>query len=163
MILGILSDTHGRVAAAREAIKILRARDAEYIIHCGDVGEGVLELLPAERSAFVFGNNDFDRHGLRDEASERSIRCCETFGDLELGGRRIAVTHGDEIRILREIRATDRFDYLLTGHTHVADDHREGRLRCINPGALHRAMRKSVATLDLNTDLLTLHEVFAGG
>jgi putative phosphoesterase len=159
MILGILSDTHGRVAAAREGLKILRARGAEYFIHCGDVGDGVLALLPAERCAFVFGNNDFDKHGFRDEAAIYSIRCLECFGDLELDGKRIAVTHGDDARILREIRAAERFDYLLTGHTHMAHDQREGSLRCINPGALHRAHKKTVATLDLKTDLLTFHEV----
>lgn len=161
MILGILSDTHGRVVVAQEAIRILRARDAEYFIHCGDVGDGVLAVLPAERSAFVFGNTDFDRHGLREEAERHAIRCCETFGDLALGGKRVAVTHGDEPRIVREIRTAGQFDYLLTGHTHVAHDFREGRLRCINPGALQRTSRKSVATLDLATDLLTLHEIDA--
>ena len=160
MILGILSDTHGRVAIAREAIKILRARDAEYFIHCGDVGDGVLAVLPQERSAFVFGNTDLDRHGYRDEAKLFSLRCMETFGELTFDGKTIAVTHGDEARTLREIRSSERFDYLLTGHTHFADDHREGRLRWINPGALHRTSRKTVATLDLKTDLLTFHEVF---
>lgn len=161
MILGILSDTHGRMSAAREAIKILQARGAEYFVHCGDVGDGVLGILPSEKSAFVFGNNDFDRHGYRDEAKLFAIRCLEMFGELEFDGKRIAVTHGDEPRTLREIRASERFDYLLTGHTHVADDHREGTLRCINPGALHRAHKKTVATLDLKSDLLTFHEVAA--
>lgn len=159
MIIGIWSDTHGRVAAAKEGLKILRARGAEYFIHCGDVGDGVLELMPAERSAFVFGNNDFDKHGFRDEAEIYSVRCCEPFGDIELDGKKIAFTHGDDSTILRQIRAANRFDYLFTGHTHVVDDHREGSLRCINPGALHRAYKKSVATLDLKTDLLTFHEV----
>lgn len=159
MIVGILSDTHGRAMAAREGLKVLHANGAEFFIHCGDVGDNVLELLPSEKSAFVFGNNDYDHAGLKRIAEIVAVRCLGAFGELELAGKRLAVTHGDDARILREIRAGNRFDYLMTGHTHVADDHREGTLRCINPGALHRAFRKTVATLDLKTDLLTHLEV----
>lgn len=161
MILGILSDTHGRVDAARKAIRILNACGAEFFIHCGDVGDGVLPVLPERKTAFVFGNNDFDKHGFRDEAALYSIQCLENFGRLEFDGKRIAVTHGDDARVLREIRADMSIVYVFTGHTHLADDHREGATRWINPGALHRAHKKSVATLDLKTDLLTFHEVEA--
>ena len=46
MIVGILSDTHDRVAAAAAAIERLRQHGAEYFIHCGDVGsERVLDQL----------------------------------------------------------------------------------------------------------------------
>jgi predicted phosphodiesterase len=34
-----------------------------------------------------------------------------------------------------------------------------GRVRCINPGALHRARRKTVAILDTERDQLTFVEV----
>ena len=40
------------------------------------------------------------------------------------------------------------------------DDERLGRLRIVNPGALHRAAQKTVALVDLNTDTvrhLTVH------
>ena len=41
------------------------------------------------------------------------------------------------------------FDFLFYGHTHVAEEHRTGPTRVINPGALHRARVKSVLVLDL--------------
>lgn len=159
MIIGILSDTHGRVDAAREAVKILRARDATFFIHCGDVGDGVLDCLPSDMSAFVFGNNDWDTTGLKREAELQSIRCLGHTGDLELAGKRIRVTHGDNQRAIDSVLKTATVDYLFTGHTHMPRDRREGSIRWINPGALFRAATKSVATLDLSTDLLTFHEV----
>ena len=47
-----------------------------------------------------------------------------------------------------------RPDYLLSGHSHVAADRREGGTRRINPGALHEAEAYSVALLDLGADEL---------
>src|SRR5690348_8579677 len=62
VLLGILSDTHGRRDASKAGIELLRARGAKYLIHCGDVGgEDILDLLAGDDppSAFVWGNNDF--------------------------------------------------------------------------------------------------------
>jgi predicted phosphodiesterase len=50
-------------------------------------------------------------------------------------------------------------DYLFTGHTHVAHDRYEGKTRLINPGALTRASRFTVALLNLETDELTSLEI----
>ena len=50
-------------------------------------------------------------------------------------------------------------DYILHGHTHCKRDERIGRCRVINPGALHRANPKSVATLDTASDTLTFHDI----
>jgi predicted phosphodiesterase len=47
-----------------------------------------------------------------------------------------------------------RPDYLLTGHSHLAGDRRDGPTRRINPGALHEADEFSVALLDLETDIV---------
>jgi uncharacterized protein len=159
MILGILSDTHGRSAIAAEAIKVLQARGASYFIHCGDVGDGVLELLPREASAFVFGNNDFDRHGMIDLARDRQIVCLRDGGTVKVFEKTIAVTHGDDARALQTWTTSGLNDYVFSGHTHVPHDRRLGRTRHINPGALYRAARKTVATLDLAGDLLTFHTI----
>ena len=159
MILGILSDTHGRTVTARLAIERLLEQGAEFFIHCGDVGEGVLDLLPAGRSAFVFGNCDFDREPLRQVAKVFDVRCFETHARLSFAGHPISVTHGDEPMIVRSILSANTPGYLFTGHTHVAKDERHGAIRWINPGALQRAARKTCATLDLATDTLTYYDV----
>jgi len=161
-VLGILSDTHDRVATAAAGIATLRAAGAQFLIHCGDVGgERVLDLLAGIPSVFVWGNCDFDRAGLVQYAGELGIQCAGDFADLRFSGKQIAVTHGDNPKLLRQLMERDPpYDYLFLGHTHVATDQRLGRLRIVNPGALHRTARKTVALLDLNADTirhLTVH------
>ena len=153
MLLGILSDTHGRADAAAEAVRVLRAAGASYLIHCGDVGsESVLDHLAGTDAAFVFGNTDFDRRPLERYALSIGVACHANHADLTLDGKRIAVIHGDEPRLKQRLLAGQEYDYLFQGHTHVAADERVGRTRVINPGALHRARVKTVATVDLAKD-----------
>ena len=161
MIVGILSDTHGKADAAARGIELLLAAGAEYLLHCGDVGgESVLDTLSTLPAAFVFGNNDYDHRDLADYASAIGVCCLGIDGTLELDGKTIAVTHGDVPRLISRYTAADAaVDYLLTGHSHVPHDRRVGRVRWINPGALYRATPKTVATLDLATDTLAVLDV----
>jgi len=155
MLLGILSDTHDKLEPTRAALKALRAADCEFYIHCGDVGgERIFDLLAGLPLAFVWGNCDFDRLTLKDYAASLGIACHDEFADLDLGGRRIAVTHGDDGNVIKQIIAGQKHQYLLHGHTHVARDQTIDGLRYINPGAVHRSPRPSVAVLDTATDLL---------
>ena len=61
MRLGILSDTHDRLARTRVAVDILRAEGAEVLIHCGDVTwRDVVPICAVLPCYYVFGNNDSD-------------------------------------------------------------------------------------------------------
>ena len=98
MRLGILADTHSQVAITRQAIALLAEAGAEYYIHCGDVGDkAVLDELAGAAAAFVFGNNDYDHKGLRQYAETVGVQCLGIVGVLELAGRRVVVTHGDDL------------------------------------------------------------------
>ena len=55
---------------------------------------------------------------------------------------------------LKRIHKDQQHDYLITGHTHVKRDERIGKIRWINPGALYRALEKTVAILDTTSDVL---------
>jgi len=159
VLLGILSDSHGKVDATRAAVDLLRNRGAEYLIHCGDVGgEPILDLLAGDAppAAFVWGNNDYDRQNLARYAKSIGVTCLDVLGSLELDGKKIAVTHGDHGGLVRRVLDAQDHDYLLVGHSHVPADQRVGRVRVINPGALYRAAAKTVALLDLAGDTLEL-------
>jgi putative phosphoesterase len=152
--LGLISDTHGRLDAAREAIDRLEQLGADYILHAGDVGDfgvdgtSVLHLLPSGRAAFVFGNNDFDRANLTEHAKALNLQCLDDVGEVRFEGLRIGLTHGDrKARIDALVRS--KVDYLITGHTHTSHDLTLPDTRWINPGALHRARPKRFALLDL--------------
>jgi hypothetical protein len=155
MLLGILSDTHDKADAMAAAMRLLQGRGAEYFLHCGDVGsERVLDYLAGVPAAFVWGNCDWDRAGIQRYAEKMKINCCDSFGDLVLDGKRIALLHGDDSKLKQRILIEQRHDYLLQGHTHVREDTRVGQIRLINPGALHRANPKTVALLDTAADRL---------
>jgi putative phosphoesterase len=160
VIIGILSDTHDRPAAMAAGLQALRSHGAEFFIHCGDIGtQPCIDLLAGIPSAFVFGNTDYDRAALANYAASIDVPCYGNFASLELADRKIAVVHGDDFRLKQKLIDEQRHDYLLQGHTHIRDDRRVGKMRLINPGALHRAAEKTVATLDMALDLLKFHTV----
>ena len=73
----------------------------------------------------------------------------EPYGSLELAGKKIAFIHSDDARLFRQLELANEYDFLFYGHTHRAEEHRTGRTRVINPGALHRADPKTFVVVDL--------------
>jgi putative phosphoesterase len=154
MRVGILSDTHDRLARTIAAVELLLAEGAEVLIHCGDLtGPDIVHACASRPSYFVFGNNDDDLPILRGAIANVDGTCLEWGGEITLAGKRIAVTHGHMTRDLRPLLAAGP-DYLLSGHSHETHDRMEGPTRRINPGALHRAAEYTVALLDLDKDEL---------
>jgi putative phosphoesterase len=152
MRIGILSDTHDKVARTITAVQQLAAAGAELLIHCGDLcGPEIVYACERLPTQFVFGNNEWDHTGLRRAMRDTGATCLEWAGVVEQAGKRIAVTHGHLDKEMRRLLATEP-EYLLTGHSHIRHDFREGKTRRINPGALHRAAEFSVALLDLESE-----------
>jgi putative phosphoesterase len=156
MRIGILSDTHNEVERTSLAVRRLIDEGAEALIHCGDLtGPDVVYECAGLPAHFVFGNNDYDLAGLRRAMGAIGAVCLGRSGLIELGGKRIAVTHGDSTKEISRL-AAEAPDYLFFGHSHWAADERNGATRWVNPGALHRAAFWTVALLDLSTDTLQL-------
>ncbi|HTL30153.1 MAG TPA: metallophosphoesterase family protein [Tepidisphaeraceae bacterium] len=164
MLVGLLSDTHDRLNAMIAGMNALQQAAAEIFIHCGDVGsEQIFDQLAGTNSIFVWGNNDWDRTDLARYAQALSIRNGDTFAEVPLDGKLAAVTHGDDAKIIRRVLEGQKHDYLFLGHSHVRADHHVGKVRVINPGALHRANPKSVALLDTATDIVRFITVIPSG
>ena len=160
MIIGILSDSHDRAQTMAAGLKLLNDAGAEFFIHCGDIGsQKCVDLLAGLKCAFVFGNTDYDRAALARYAQSIDVPCFGNYADLTLDNKRIAVIHGDDYKLKHRLLGAQEHDYLLQGHTHIRADEKHGRTRLINPGALHRANPKTVATLELATDALQFHVV----
>lgn len=159
-LLGVLSDTHGRADACRTVVDQLNALHVKHFIHCGDIGDGpggeaVLDALAGTGCHFVWGNNDFDRDRLAPYATDLGLRVLGDVGHLTVANHRILVTHGDNLRLLRDLRHAakadePKADLLLTGHSHLPHDERVGDMRWVNPGALFRANPKTFCTIDLS-------------
>ena len=160
MLIGILSDSHGRYRPVRRAVELFDRLGVEHVIHCGDIGGiPVFDELLGRPLTFVWGNMDFPDTAQFAYLETAGIR---PPGDVPvlvtLGGKRFAVFHGHEQAFRRAVQELS-VDYILHGHTHAARDERLGDVRIINPGALHRARRKTVATLDTAADALTFHTI----
>ncbi|WP_428937809.1 metallophosphoesterase family protein [Fontivita pretiosa] len=163
MLIAILSDTHDRLPATVAALELLRQRNPDFYIHCGDVGsERIIDQFVGLPAALVWGNTDWDRRRLTRYAEQLGVRVlAEPLGQLELDGKHFAITHGDDPRLIRQVLERQQHDYLLMGHSHVRSDRRQGRVHIINPGALHRAAEKTVAILDTDRDEVEFLPVIA--
>ena len=149
MRIGIVSDTHGQALYAQQAVRLLEGLDVERVIHCGDVGSAaIVPLFQRWPLDFVQGNVDDPREL---EAAARA--CGQTFhgrlGSLTLDGVKIAILHGDDGRLLREIIDGGNYQLVCHGHTHVADRRQVGDTLVLNPGALYRANPHTIAAVDL--------------
>ena len=156
--VGIVSDTHDNEEAVEEAVRILRQRGVEDLIHCGDVmAASTVQLFSGFRFRVCLGNNDSARE--LTAAAERIGGAYAERLDLQIGGKRFFAAHGDREGPLEKAARSGDFDYVLYGHSHRRDDRRIGRTRLINPGALYRAATYSFALLDLATDKLESIEI----
>jgi len=160
MLIGLMSDSHGRHLAVRKAVELFDSLGAERIIHCGDVGGiEVFDEVAGRPFDFVWGNMDEPDDGL--------IAYLRTLGitppdeppvHLGFNGKTAALCHGHEPTFGAALRTLD-VDYLFHGHTHVARDEVFRGKRIINPGALFRVPCKTVATLDTYSAELRFHEI----
>lgn len=152
MLIGIISDTHDRLARTTQAVKLLNEAQVEAIIHCGDIcGTDILALFADTPMYYVMGNNDDDAELRSGSKVMEHLHYLGQGGIIELAGKRIGVTHGHLHRVVSDL-IRQKPDYLLSGHTHCATNEMDQGVHCINPGALHRAGEYSVATLNLVTD-----------
>lgn len=151
MRVGVISDTHGHLQYAAQGVATLQGAEVQAVLHCGDIGvPAIVPLFAGWPTHFVFGNTDRDLVDLRYAIEEAGQVCHERFGDITLDGRRIAILHGDDTRLLMQSIASGDYDLVCYGHTHEKEQHRQGHTLVLNPGAVYRASPHSVAVVDLS-------------
>lgn len=149
MLIGVISDTHGRVEPTRKGLRLFESFDVAVVLHCGDVGSAEIVSLFAPWTAhFVCGNTDSPRF-LRAAVEEAGQTCHGDFGSIELESRRIALMHGHEHAVFERALAAEEYDLICYGHTHIASCDRTRSGILLNPGAIHRGSPPSVAVVDL--------------
>jgi putative phosphoesterase len=151
MRIAIVSDTHSRHRTVEKVMALLAEENVSALLHCGDIEDPeTVALFKPIPTHYVLGNCDIDTPELRLAIKEAGATLHEPFGHLELDGRTMAWTHGDNLRMLLELEQSD-FDFVFYGHTHHAQQHRTRSALIVNPGALHRARVKTFVVLDLKT------------
>jgi predicted phosphodiesterase len=147
-------------------VELLVAQNVDMLLHLGDVGsvEVIDALLTPGPSGgqieahVVFGNTDWDAVNLGRYAQSLGIQVDDPMGVLAVDGGDLAFTHGhDADRMAQALARGVR--YLCHGHTHRPTDQTTGNTRIINPGALFRAKRYTVAVLSTAQDELAFYPV----
>ena len=135
MIVGLISDTHDRLPAIRDFVKIFAERGAPLVMHAGDYC-APFSLRPIEEASMslagVFGRNDGDRQGLLAKATAGfGAELYEGPHSFELGGQRVLVVHdiGDV-----QPRSIEGHSIVVHGFTHQQEMKTRGDTLIINPG-----------------------------
>lgn len=163
MLVGLLSDSHDRLDATSTAVQMLLGAGAEYVLHCGDLGSRrVLDCFKGVAAGFVWGDRDRDRMGLLRYADSLQIQCFGVLGDFYLDEKRIAITHGDDRKLLKRLINEAQHDFLLHGHSTEFKDETQGRTRVICPGAIHGGSERSAVLIDTTNSLAKVIGVPSG-
>jgi uncharacterized protein len=155
----VLSDTHLRDDGARRLPDAVYGalRDADVVLHCGDVVErGLLDELATFAPVHaVLGNNDVT---LRGTLPERFL--------VELAGVRIGMVHDSGLTKGRGARVHRMFpdcDVVVFGHSHTpVDEVGVDGQRLFNPGSpTQRRMQPhpSFGVLDVADGRITGHRI----
>ena len=86
---------------------------------------------------------------LREAITDPEHTLHEGLGTLEIEGRWVAFLHGHDVKLLRHTIHSGHWDLVCYGHTHVFSSGFEGRTLVLNPGALARTSRPSLAVVEL--------------
>jgi hypothetical protein len=148
MRIGVISDTHGEIHSTNNALRVLDSLGVSMILHCGDVGVGVVPLLNGRRTHFVPGNTD-DPDRLQAAIADAAHTFHDPPGVLEIEGCHIAFLHGDDVRLLHETIQSGKFDLVCHGHTHAFASSRQRQTLSLNPGAVSRSQRPSLAVVEI--------------
>ncbi len=137
MKVGVISDIHDNIWKLDVALP--RLQETEVLICCGDLcSPFIVDRLGRGFSGpihVVFGNNDGDRYRITLRAMQYpQIALHGDFAELELGGRKFAVHHFDDVG--RALAKGGGYDVVCFGHNHRFELTREGATLIINPGEI---------------------------
>ena len=160
MKIAILSDIHDNIW---KLATLLEGLEADALIYCGDfcapftlvqIGEGFGGPIHV-----VFGNNDGDKLLLARKAARfPQVALHGDFADLELAGRRVAVTHYPEIG--QPLAQGGIYDLVCFGHSHERSVEQVGGTVLVNPGeVMGRFGLSTYALYDTETGQARLVEV----
>ena len=130
MRVGVLSDSHDHLDRLAEAVRHLRDRKVELVLHAGDfIAPFTIPVLHEVGCPIraVFGNNDGERIGLFQRLTSLGHQVGERPQAYEFSGRRFLLQH--EPSALDALEGSPHYDLVVYGHTHKAD------WRCPEKGA----------------------------
>jgi putative phosphoesterase len=135
MKVGILADTHDRLPAISEFLRLFREAGCNMVLHAGDYCApfAMTPFIDAHLPmAGIFGRNDGDIEGLRAAAqSAVGVELFESPHSFKLGPHSILLVHdiGDV-----HARSLAQHEFVIHGSTHQQEMKTRGETLIINPG-----------------------------
>ena len=163
MRIAILSDTHDNIWVLKD---LLAGLQADALLFCGDFCAPFTLAQIAEGFSgpvhIVFGNNDGDQLLLSQVAGRFShVTLHGDLAELELDGRRLAVTHYP--RIGRALAKSGVYDLVCCGHSHERTVEQVGTTVLVNPGeVMGRLGLSTYAVYDTSTGQAAIVEITRG-
>ena len=162
MLVGLIADTHDRVPAIKDFVKLFAERGAPLVMHAGDYCApfSLNPFIEANMAVLgIFGRNDGDPEGLKAHAAAGvGTELYESPHSFDVSGSRILLVHD-----LGEVnkRSIESHDIVVHGLTHRQETVTRGKTLLINPGEACGWLsgRCTAALLDLDTkqvEILTL-------
>ncbi|HVP40575.1 MAG TPA: metallophosphoesterase [Candidatus Krumholzibacteriaceae bacterium] len=153
MKIGIIADTHDNLPAIDKAVRRLNQEKVQLVLHLGDyvAGFAVLRFKPLEAKLIgIFGNNDGDHQLLEKRFKEINAEIRGRFAEVMVEGVKIAMTHGDELELLKSLIDTESYDVVAHAHSHEAKVERKGKTLVINSGEVcgYLSGKSTLALLD---------------
>ncbi len=161
MKIAIISDTHDNIPNFKKVVGWIKKEGIKTIIHCGDIfkPETVKEGSKGFKGRIyvIFSPADASFSKIPEDSFKniKSARIYSEFGELKIGGRKIAFTHFPEIA--EELTVTQKYHLVFYGHTHKPWEKTIGKTRLVNPGNIANLFYKpTFAVYDTKTDKLEL-------
>ena len=158
MKIGIISDSHDRLPALRDAVTQLLGRRVEAIFHAGDfVAPFAAKCLTPDKLAGVplyaiYGNNDGERAGLKKVLPQ----LVDGPLHVELAGKRFAMHHFLDWFAPEDLVDAD---VVISGHDHtLCIEPRDGKL-FINPGECCGWLTGRCTCAVLETDTMSVEVI----
>jgi hypothetical protein len=139
MIIAVMSDSHDNIWNLRDALAIIKNRNVEMIIHCGDF-IAPFALTELDQGGVpvhgVFGNNDGDKYLLTKFSftSLTNVTLYDPVGLVDTDGFKIAFTHHGIVG--EGLAAGGKFDLVCFGHSHKYYFKKFDRTILLNPGEI---------------------------
>jgi len=134
MLIGIMSDSHDHLEAIRMAVDFFNHERVDLVLHAGDLispftaSEFKMLKMPFEA---IYGNNDGEREGLK--TAFQGLCDLDDFKEIKADGRKIAVIHGANQKLVDALAGGENYDVLIRGHSHQIDVSGD-KTMIINPG-----------------------------
>lgn len=160
MLIGIIADTHNNVEMIIKTVAYFRTRRINTIIHAGDLSSPqMLDFFSGFDLHIVLGNDDCDNSEMREKTDKMGIDriCCSK--ELELGGKKFIIFHGDNVPMFRDAVDSLKYDYIIKGHLHCPENYERKSARIVNPGSLRKGEENTIAVLDTDTGDITHYDM----